>query len=82
MPDQPEDQPLVSKTSTIVVLVLTAIFFFFMRAVLVPHVPSEDPLAVNIVSSMTSLCMTGVFWIASNMFLVTWVDYQRRQKSK
>lgn len=82
MSDQPEDQPLVSKTSTIVVLVLTAIFFFFMRAVLVPHVPSEDPLAVNIVSSMTSLCMTGVFWIASNMFLVTWVDYQRRQKSK
>ena len=82
MPDQPEDQPLVSKTSTIVVLVLTAIFFFFMRAVLVPHVPSEDPLAVNIVSSMTSLCMTGVFWIASNMFLVTWVDYQRIQKSK
>jgi hypothetical protein len=82
MPDQPEDQPLVSKTSTIVVLVLTAIFFFSMRAVLVPHVPSEDPLAVNIVSSMTSLCMTGVFWIASNMFLVTWVDYQRRQKSK
>jgi len=82
MSDQPEDQPLVSKTSTIVVLVLTAIFFFFMRAVLVPHVPSEDPLAVLIVSSMTSLCMTGVFWIASNMFLVTWVDYQRRQKSK
>jgi len=82
MPDQPEDQPLVSKTSTIVVLVLSAIFFFFMRAVLVPHVPSEDPLAVNIVSSMTSLCMTGVFWIASNMFLVTLVDYQRRQKSK
>jgi hypothetical protein len=82
MSDQPEDQPLVSKTSTIVVLVLSAIFFFFMRAVLVPHVPSEDPLAVNIVSSMTSLCMTGVFWIASNMFLVTLVDYQRRQKSK
>ena len=82
MSDQPEDQPLVSKTSTIVVLVLTAIFFFFMRAVLVRHVPSEDPLAVNIVSSITSLCMTGIFWIASNMFLVTWVDYQRRQKSK
>ena len=82
MSDQPEDQPLVSKTSTIVVLVLSAIFFLFMRAVLVPHVPSEDPLAVLIVSSMTSLCMTGVFWIASNMFLVTWVDYQRRQKNK
>ncbi len=82
MPDQPEDQPLVSKTSTIVVLVLSAIFFFFMRAVLVSHVPSEDPLAVNIVSSITSLCMTGIFWIASNMFLVTWIDYQRRQKSK
>jgi hypothetical protein len=37
-------------------------------------------LAVNIVASMTSFCMTGVFWIATNMFRVTWVDYSRRQK--
>jgi hypothetical protein len=50
-----------------------------MREVLIPHVPSQDPLAVNIVSSMTSFCMSGVFWLALGMFRVTWVDYNRNK---
>ena len=57
-------------------------FLSFMKWVLAPHVPSEDPTAILIVSSMTSFCMTGVFWIACNMFRVTLVDYQRRQAAK
>ena len=76
-----EDKPLVSKKGLAFDLILTVAFFLFMREVLVPHVPSEDPLAVNIVSSMTSFCMSGVFWIALNMFRVTLVDYSRRQGS-
>ena len=51
-----------------------------MRDVLIPHVPSEDPTAVNIVASMTSFCMSGVFWMAVNMFRVTLVDYQRTRR--
>ena len=73
------EKPLVSKKGIVVDLFLSLIFFFFMREVLVPHVPSQDPSAILIVSSMTSLCMTGVFWIATNMLRVTWVDYSRRQ---
>lgn len=73
------EKPLVSKKGIVVDLFLSLIFFFFMREVLVPHVPSQDPSAILIVSSMTSLCMTGVFWIAANMLRVTWVDYSRRQ---
>ena len=75
-----EEKPLVSKPGIMFDLVLAVAFFLFMRNVLVPHVPSEDPLAVTIVSSMTAFCMTGVFWIATNMLRVTWVDYSRRQK--
>jgi len=78
MSDESE-KPLVSKKGIVVDLFLSLIFFFFMREVLVPHVPSQDPSAILIVSSMTSLCMTGVFWIAANMLRVTWVDYSRRQ---
>ena len=78
MSDESE-KPLVSKKGIFVDLFLSLIFFFFMREVLVPHVPSQDPSAILIVSSMTSLCMTGVFWIAANMLRVTWVDYSRRQ---
>ncbi|MFL2937669.1 MAG: hypothetical protein ACJZ7A_01035 [Opitutales bacterium] len=76
------DKPLVSKTGIVFDLFLAISFFLFMRWVLIPHIPSQDPLAVNIVSSMASFCMTGVFWIATNMLRVTWVDYSRRKNSR
>ena len=75
------EQTLFSKKGIVLNLVLSVLFFLFMREVLVPHVPSQDPKAVMVVSSMTSFCMTGVFWIAANMFLVTWVDYSQKKKS-
>jgi hypothetical protein len=81
MPEQNEDK-LVSKVGIIVDLFLSAAFFAFMFWVLMPHVPSYDPTAVYIVAGMTSFCMTGVFWIATNMFRVTLVDYQRRRTEK
>ena len=79
MSDQIE-KPLISKPGIVFDLALSVGFFLLMREVLVPHVPSQDPFAVNVVASMTSFCMTGVFWIAANMLRVTWVDYSRRQK--
>ena len=82
MTDNPENVPLISKKGLIFDLVLTVIFFFFMRDVLIPHVPSQDPTAVNIVASMTSFCMSGVFWLAAGMFRVTLVDYLNNQPEK
>ena len=74
-----QDQPLVGRIGIANDLFLSLLFFLFMREVLVPHVPSEDPTAILIVSSMTSFCMTGVFWIAATMLRVTWVDYNRKK---
>ena len=74
-------QPLVSKFGIGVDLFLSVIFFLIMRKVLIPHVPSQDPTAVFIVSSMTAFCMTGVFWIAANMFRVTRVDYNQKKSN-
>ena len=69
MSDESE-KPLVSKKGIVVDLFLSLIFFFFMREVLVPHVPSQDPSAILIVSSMTSLCMTGVFGLLPICFVL------------
>ena len=80
MSDDSNEQPLISKKGIIIDLILTVLFFFYMRDVLIPHVPSEDPTAVNIVASMTSFCMSGVFLMAVNMFRVTLVDYQRTRR--
>jgi hypothetical protein len=79
MSENSSPQPLVSKKGILIDLGLTVLFFLFMREVLIPHVPSQDPLAVNIVSSMTSFCMSGVFWLAAGMFRVTLVDHMRNQ---
>lgn len=82
MLDEKEDVPLVSKRGKIVVVFLSIIFFVFMGwFVLRHHVPSENETVVNIVAFMTSFCITGVFWIAANMFLVTLVDFQRSKKN-
>jgi len=82
MTDQPSTPSLISKKGIVIDLLLTLLFFLFMREVLVPHVPSQDPTAINIVSSMTSFCMSGVFWLAAGMFRVTWVDYLQNQPQK
>ena len=79
MSEEVSPQPLVSKKGTVIDLVLTVLFFLFMREVLIPHVPSEDPFAINVVSGMTSFCISGVFWLAAGMFRVTLVDHLRNK---
>ncbi len=79
--NEQEEKPLFTKSGSGIILFITIGFFFLMRGVLMPHVPSQDPDAVNIVASITSFCMTGVFWIAANMLSVTWIDYSRRKKN-
>lgn len=81
MSDNSNEQPLISKLALLVDLFLSIAFFLFMTYVLMPHVPSEDPTTVKIVAGMTSFCMTGVFWLAVNMFRVTYVDFQRTKKN-
>jgi hypothetical protein len=72
------DQPkLISRVGTLVDLGLTGIFFLFMWGVMGPHVPSDDPSTIRWVAAYTSLCLTGVFWLAASMFRVTLVEYLR-----
>jgi len=76
-----EEKPLVSGFGKITDIILSVVFFLFMwLSVLKPHVPSEDPMVVNYIAAMTAFCMTGVFWLAVNMYRVTRVDFQRRKK--
>lgn len=79
--NEQEEVPLFTKPRSGIILVITIGFFLLMREVLMPHVPSQDPDAVYYVASMTSFCISGVFWIAANMLGVTWVDYSRRKKN-
>ena len=82
MSEESKQLPLITRKGALIDLLLAVLFFIFMREVLIPHVPSQDPLAINIVSSMTSFCMSGVFWIAAGMLRVTWVDYLRNKETE
>jgi len=82
MSEESPSQPLITKKGVLIDLFLTVLFFLFVREILVPHVPSQDPTTIAIVSGMTSFCMSGVFWLAAGMFRVTLVDYLNNQPEK
>ncbi|HNC22994.1 MAG TPA: hypothetical protein PLU52_02215 [Opitutaceae bacterium] len=60
----------VTPASLAVDFVLVALFFAYMFTVLESHVPSSDVKMVHLWSALGSACMTGVFWLALQMFRV------------
>lgn len=64
----PQDARVAGNVVLDSALVLAAfvVFFFVARS----HVPSEDPLMINLVGAFTAACMSGVFWLAWQMFRV------------
>ncbi len=66
---QPEEKH-VTPVSLVVDLVLVVAFFVYMFDVLKSHVPSANPRMINLWGALGSACMTGVFWLALQMFRV------------
>jgi F0F1-type ATP synthase assembly protein I len=66
----PSEQKHVTPVTIVVDLVLVGVFFFFMFGWVKSHVPSSDPKFVFIFGGLTALCVTGVFWMAIQMFRV------------
>lgn len=64
------ESKLITPVSFAVDLVLVVAFFLFMYSVLKSHVPSTDPRMIMLWGGLTSSCMTGVFWLALQMFRV------------
>jgi len=63
-------------------LVLTGAFFIFITVMLREFVPSENDITVWFFAAFTALPITGVFWLASQMFRVTLTDQLRRKKEQ
>jgi hypothetical protein len=61
---------LVTPVSLIVDLILVAAFFAYMFTVLRSHVPSNDPKMIALWSAIAASCLSGVFWLALQMFRV------------
>ncbi len=66
----PSEQKHVTPVTIAVDLVLVATFFYFMFGWVKSHVPSTDPKFVTFFGALTAICVTGVFWMAIQMFRV------------
>jgi hypothetical protein len=66
---QPAEK-LTSPASLAVDLMLVAAFFAFIFSVLKSHVPSNDPRMITLWAALATSCLTGVFWLALQMFRV------------
>jgi len=66
---QPETK-FTSPASLAVDAVLVIGFFLFIYTIVAPHVPSNDKSMILLWGALTSACMSGVFWLAIQMFRV------------
>jgi hypothetical protein len=66
---QPETK-FTSPVSLAVDAVLVIGFFLYMYTIVSPHVPSTDKNMILLWGGLTSACMSGVFWLAVQMFRV------------
>jgi len=64
------EKKLTSPASLAVDAVLVIGFFLYMYTVVSKHVPSNDKSMILLWGALCSACMTGVFWLAIQMFRV------------
>jgi len=76
----------LGKLTTLVGLVIDAIlvvgFFALLFSMLKSHVASNDPMMVFIWAGLTAGCMSGVFWLAIQMFRVVLTAQRLANKQK
>jgi hypothetical protein len=77
---QPETK-FTTPVSLAVDAALVLAFFLFMYTQVAPHVPSNDTSMILLWGGLCSACMTGVFWLALQMFRVT-LRAQRQERRK
>jgi hypothetical protein len=65
-----QSEKLVTPVSLVVDIILVGAFFIFMFGLLKSHVPSTDKMMIWLWAGLASSCMTGVFWLAVQMFRV------------
>jgi len=65
----------------IVNLLITGLVFLFFTWILRPYVPAQSALLQWIFSAFMSITLTGTFYFAINMFMVTLIDHKNREES-
>ncbi len=75
----PAEKKSVSPVSLVVDAILVLGFFSLMCVLLKSHVPSNDKSMIALWTGLAAACMSGVFWLALQMFRSV-LDFQRRSR--
>lgn len=73
----PQEQKHVTPVTIAIDLVLVAGLFVFWFGICKAHVPATDPKFVNLFGALTAISVTGVFWVAIQMFRVVLAGEKR-----
>ncbi len=68
-----------SVVTLLIDLALTAVAFAIFYSLVHTHVPSSDPKMIMLWGGLTAGCMSGVFWLAWQMFKVVFA-FQRESR--
>ena len=71
---------LTSPASIAVDAVLVIAFFLYLYSLVAPHVPSRDPKMIMFFGAACAACMSGVFWLAIQMFRVVFKAQRMAKK--
>ncbi len=69
---------LISKKGMAIDLVVTVLWFAFFSVALRPYVPAQTETFRAVIAVITAASITGVFYLAINMFRVVRVDQKNR----
>ncbi len=69
---QPEKKSAVTPASLLVDALLVGGFFVLMFVLFKHHVPSNDPKMIILWAGLSAACISGVFWLAVQMFRVVY----------
>ncbi|RFC49999.1 MAG: hypothetical protein DUW69_000769 [Verrucomicrobia bacterium] len=77
--EQPTEK-FTTPLSLVVDVVLLVLFFAYLFSVLKSHVPSNNPKLITLWAALAASCLTGVFWLALQMFRVVFRAYRAANK--
>jgi len=63
-----------------IIALLTGVWFISFTIILRPYVPTYTEPYVTIIAAFTATAVSGVFWLAANMFNVVRADQCQRNQ--
>lgn len=72
----------ISKKHVGLSIVLALVFWVCFTRMLLPFVPAESLSTQYVVSGFTAACLTGVFYIASHMFMLVLFESRKARRER